>query len=59
MDKKTTRISELKIIHGSLCTSKIDLINACIQIPLHQETQKHCNFNIIGGNTIGLYRFLK
>ena len=28
------------------------------QIPLHQLTAKHCNFQIIGGESTGTYRFV-
>ena len=28
------------------------------QVPLHEDTQKPCNFNIPGGNATGMYRFI-
>ena len=43
---------------GTIYISKIDLKYAYSQIPLHKETQKHCNFNILGGNATGTYRFI-
>ena len=52
------KISELKPTEGSLQFSKIDLKYAYSQLSLHPETQKHCNFNILGGNATGTYRFL-
>ena len=52
------KISELKTTEGTLYFSKIDLKYAYSQLPLHPETQKHCNFNILGGNATGTYRFL-
>ena len=52
------KISELKTTEGTLHFSKIDLTYAYSQLPLHPETQKHCNFNILGGNATGTYRFL-
>ena len=58
MDKIAMKISELKTTEGTLYFSKIDLKYAYSQLPLHPETQKHCNFNILGGNATGTYRFL-
>ena len=58
MDKIAMKISELKTTDGTLYFSKIDLKYAYSQLPLHPETQKHCNFNILGGNATGTYRFL-
>ena len=43
---------------SSLYFSKIDLKYACSQVPLHEETQKRCNFIILGGNATGTYRFI-
>ena len=42
---------------GTLYFSKIDLKYAYSQVPLHEDTQKHGNFNILGGNATGTYRF--
>ena len=58
MDKISMKISELKTQEGQLYFSKIDLKYAYSQLPLHPETQKHCNFNILGGNATGTYKFL-
>ena len=53
MDKIAMKISELKTTEGTLHFSKIDLKYAYSQLPLHPETQKHCNFNILGGKATG------
>ena len=37
--------------------STIDLRYAYSQLPLDPEKAKHCNFNIIGGQATGTYRF--
>ena len=37
---------------------QIELNYAFSQIPLHKDTQKHCNFNIPGGNATGTFRFI-
>ena len=58
MDKIGMKISELKTQEGNLYFSKIDLKYAYSQLPLHPDTQKHCNFNILGGNATGTYKFL-
>ena len=58
MDKISMKISELKTQEGKLYFSKIDQKYAYSQLPLHPETQKHCNFNILGGNATGTYKFL-
>ena len=29
---------------------------AYVQIPLHELTKKHCNFQIVGGKSTGTYR---
>ena len=42
---------------GEVLFSTIDLRYAYSQLPLDQETAKHCNFNIIGGQATGTYRF--
>ena len=38
--------------------STIDLRYAYSQLPLDEATAKHCNFNIIGGQATGTYRFI-
>ena len=58
MDTIACKISELKQKPGTLYFSKIDLKYAYSQVPLHEDTQKHCNFNILGGNATGTYRFV-
>ena len=52
------KISELKTQEGKIYFSKIDLKYAYSQLPLHPVTQKHCNFNILGGNDTGTNKFL-
>ena len=42
---------------GEVLFSTIDVRYAYSQLPLDQETAKHCNFNIIGGQAPGTYRF--
>ena len=42
---------------GGVLFSTIDPRYAYSQLPLDQETAKHCNFNIIGGQATGTYRF--
>ena len=37
--------------------TKLDLNYAFSQLPLSEETMKHCNFNIVGGRATGTYRF--
>ena len=56
-DKIAMKISGLKTTKGTQYFSKIDLKYAYSQLPLHPETQKHCNFNILVGNATGTYRF--
>ena len=51
-------ISERKNLPGKYFFSKIDLNYADSQIPLDEKTQKHCNFNILGGRATGTYRFV-
>ena len=58
MDTIACKISELKQKTGTLYFSKVDLKYAYSQVPLHEDTQKHCNFNILGGNATGTYRFI-
>ena len=58
MDKICMKISELKTQERKLYFSKIDLKYAYSQLPLQPDTQKHCNFNIPGGNATGTYKFL-
>ena len=42
---------------GEVQFSTIDLRYAYSQLPQDPETAKHCNFNIIGGQATGTYRF--
>ena len=42
---------------GEVLFSTIDLRYAYSQLPLDPETAKHCNFNIIGEQATGTYRF--
>ena len=43
---------------GMLYFTVLDLKYAYKQIKLNAETAKHCNFNIVGGQATGTYRFL-
>ena len=52
------KISEFKTTSGTLYFSKIDLNYANSLLPLHPDAQKHCNFNILGGNATISYRLL-
>ena len=58
MNKIAMKTSDLKTTEGTLYFSKMDLKYAYSQLPLHPDTQKHWNFNILGGNATGTYRFL-
>ena len=42
---------------GEVLFSTIDIRYAYSQIPLDEDTAKQCNFNFIGGQTTGTYRF--
>ena len=53
MDKLAFKISQLEQKAGTLYFSKIDLKYAYRQVPLHADTQKHCNFKILGGHATG------
>ena len=44
--------------NGTLYFSVLDLKYAYSQLKLTAETAKQCNFNIIGGQATGTYRFL-
>ena len=57
MDNIAQSISESS--HESeVLFSTIDLRYAYSQLPLDEATAKHCNFNIIGGQATGTYRFI-
>ena len=42
---------------GEAWYSSVDMTYAYGQVPLHELTKRHCNFQIIGGNSTGTYRF--
>ena len=44
--------------NGEAWYSSVDLTYAYGQVPLHPLTAKHCNFQIIGGESTGTYRFV-
>ena len=44
--------------NGEAWFSSVDMTYAYGQIPLHLQTAKHCNFQIIGGESTGTYRFV-
>ena len=58
MEVTSKKTSELQKLKGSKFFSKVDLKYTYGQIPLHKETQKHCNFSILGVNATGKYRFM-
>ena len=43
---------------GEAWFSSVDMTYAYGQVPLHQLPAKHCNFQIIGGESTGTYRFV-
>ena len=43
---------------GQAWYSSVDMTYAYGQIPLQLLTAKHCNFQIIGGESMGTYRFV-
>ena len=43
---------------GEAWYSSVDMTYADGQVPLHLLTSKHCNFQIIGGESTGSYRFV-
>ena len=48
---------ELEKSEGEAWYSSVDMTYAYGQIPLHELTKKHCNFQIVGGKSTGTYRF--
>ena len=57
MDKIAQSISESSH-EGEVLFSTIDLRYAYNQLPLDEATAKQCNFNIVGGQATGTYRFI-
>ena len=57
IDAVATYISERSNQNGIFYFSKVDLKYDYSQIPLDPELEKLCNFNILGGNAAGTYRF--
>ena len=43
---------------GKALFTSLDMLYAYGQVPLEEETAKHCNFQIIGGKATGTYRFV-
>ena len=43
---------------GEVLYSSVDLKYAYGQVPLHESTARHCNFQIVGGRSTGTYRFI-
>ena len=58
IDSVAVYISEPRNLPRKYFFSKIDLKYAYSQIPLDENIQKHCNFNILGGRATGTYRFI-
>ena len=48
---------ELEKSEGEAWYSSVDMTYAYGQIPLHELTKSHCNFQIVGGKSTGTYRF--
>ena len=48
---------ELEKSEGEAWYSSVDMTYAYGQIPLHELTKRHCNFQIVGGKSTGTYRF--
>ena len=44
--------------NGEVWYSSVDLTYAYGQVPLHAQTAKKCNVQIIGGETTGTYQFV-
>ena len=42
---------------GEAWCSSVDMTYAYGQVPLHELTKKHCNFQLVGGKSTGTYRF--
>ena len=49
---------KLDVESGEAWFSSVDMTYAYGQVPLHLLTAKHCNFQIIGGELTGTYRFV-
>ena len=58
IDSVALYISERKNLPRQYWFSKVDLKYAYKQIPLDENIQKHCNFDILGGRARGTYRFI-
>ena len=48
---------ELEERKGEAWYSSVDMTYAYGQVPLHELTKRHCNFQIVGGKSTGTYRF--
>ena len=57
MDSISQQISS-RSTEGPAWFSTLERKYTYSQIPLHADTAKHCNFNIVGGDTTGTTRFL-
>ena len=55
MDIVGQTISERK--QGDVFFTTMDLTYAYGQLPLNENTSKHCNFSLVGGRSAGTYRF--
>ena len=49
---------KLNYENGEAWYSSVDMTYAYGQVPLHPLTAKHCNFQIIGGESTGTFRFV-
>ena len=48
---------ELEKNEGEAWYSSVDMTYSYGQVPLHELTKKHCNFQKVGGESTGTYRF--
>ena len=60
MDELLDRVGQIVTANtaGTLYFTTLDLEYAYSQFRLNAETAKQCNFNIVGGQATGTYRFL-
>ena len=49
---------KLDVETGDAWFSSVDMTYAYGQVPLHISTAKHCNFQIVGAESTGTYRFV-
>ena len=59
LDSLMEKIAEIvnREQEGDVLFTSLDMLYAYGQTTLHPETAKHCNFQIVGGETTGTYAF--